>query len=409
MTLYEPDNTGFQKRRNLNIMHVQTGLERFIESPPSWISGKRIGLLCNPASIDTNFRHVRELINRKFPGRLQALYSPQHGFFAEKQDNMIESDDMTDPMLEIPVLSLYGKTRIPDKKMFYPIDVLIVDLQDVGTRVYTFIYTMSYCLEAAKKFGKKVLVLDRPNPVSGSITEGNCLTSECTSFVGRYPIPMRHGLTIGELSLLFNKEYGINCDLEVIPMKGWNRKMFFQDTGLAWIPPSPNLPSPLSAMVYTGQVLWEGTNVSEGRGTTQPFEIFGAPFINTKLLLSTLGGNRLPGATLRPVVFEPTSSKWKGSRCKGFQIHVTDPYKFKPYITTLRLLQAVIFHHKDRFHWKLPPYEYEFKRHPIDLIIGDKGIRRRIENFEEIDNIEKSWMDDLKGFMEISRKYHLYE
>jgi uncharacterized protein YbbC (DUF1343 family) len=390
-------------------MYVQTGLERFIESPPSWISGKRIGLLCNPASIDTNFRHVRELINRKFPGRLQALYSPQHGFFAEKQDNMIESDDMTDPMLEIPVLSLYGKTRIPDKKMFYPIDVLIVDLQDVGTRVYTFIYTMSYCLEAAKKFGKKVLVLDRPNPVSGSITEGNCLTSECTSFVGRYPIPMRHGLTIGELSLLFNKEYGINCDLEVIPMKGWNRKMFFQDTGLAWIPPSPNLPSPLSAMVYTGQVLWEGTNVSEGRGTTQPFEIFGAPFINTKLLLSTLGGNRLPGATLRPVVFEPISNKWKGSRCKGFQIHVTDPYKFKPYITTLRLLQAVIFHHKDRFHWKLPPYEYEFKRHPIDLIIGDKGIRRRIENFDDIDNIEKSWMDDLKGFMEISRKYHLYE
>jgi len=390
-------------------MHVQTGLERFIESPPSWISGKRIGLLCNPASIDTNFRHVRELINRKFPGQLQALYSPQHGFFAEKQDNMIESDDMTDPMLEIPVLSLYGKTRIPDKKMFYPIDVLIVDLQDVGTRVYTFIYTMSYCLEAAKKFGKKVLVLDRPNPVSGSITEGNCLTSECTSFVGRYPIPMRHGLTIGEISLLFNKEYGINCDLEVIPMKGWNRKMFFQDTGLAWIPPSPNLPSPLSAMVYTGQVLWEGTNVSEGRGTTQPFEIFGAPFINTKLLLSTLGGNRLPGATLRPVVFEPISNKWKGSRCKGFQIHVTDPYKFKPYITTLRLLQAVIFHHKDRFHWKLPPYEYEFKRHPIDLIIGDKGIRRSIENFDEINNIENSWMDDLKGFMEISRKFHLYE
>lgn len=390
-------------------MHVQTGLERFIESPPSWISGKRIGLLCNPASIDTNFRHVRELINRKFPGRLQALYSPQHGFFAEKQDNMIESDDMTDPMLEIPVLSLYGKTRIPDKKMFYPIDVLIVDLQDVGTRVYTFIYTMSYCLEAAKKFGKKVLVLDRPNPVSGSITEGNCLTSECISFVGRYPIPMRHGLTIGEISLLFNKEYGINCDLEVIPMKGWNRKMFFQDTGLAWIPPSPNLPSPLSAMVYTGQVLWEGTNVSEGRGTTQPFEIFGAPFINTKLLLSTLGGNRLPGATLRPVVFEPTSNKWKGSRCKGFQIHVTDPYEFKPYITTLRLLQAVIFHHKDRFHWKLPPYEYEFKRHPIDLIVGDKGIRRSIENFDEINNIENSWMDDLKGFMEISRKFHLYE
>jgi len=219
---------------------------------------------------------------------------------------------------------------------------------------------------------------------------------------------MRHGLTIGEIALLFNSEYSIGCDLEVILMKGWNREMFFRDTGLPWIPPSPNIPSPESAMVYTGQVLWEGTNVSEGRGTTRPFEIFGAPFINTKLLLSTLGGNRLPGATLRPVVFEPTSNKFKGTLCKGFQIHVTDPYKFKPYITTLRLLQAVIFNHIDQFRWKLPPYEYEFKKYPIDLIIGNKNIRQRIENLDNIDNIEKSWIDDLKEFIAISRKFHLY-
>jgi uncharacterized protein YbbC (DUF1343 family) len=390
-------------------MHVQTGLERFIESPPKWMSGKRIGLLCNPASVDRNFCHARELINRKLKGQLHALFSPQHGFFAEKQDNMIESEDMSDSILNIPVFSLYGKTRVPDKKMFDLIDVLIVDLQDVGTRVYTFIYTMSYCLEAAKEFGKKVLVLDRPNPISGSITEGNCLTSECTSFVGRYPIPMRHGLTIGELALLFNNEYGIGCDLEIIPMKGWNRKMFFQNTGLPWIPPSPNIPWPVSAMVYPGQVLWEGTNVSEGRGTTRPFEIFGAPFINTTLLLSSLGENRLPGATLRPVVFEPTSNKFKGSLCKGFQIHITNPYEFKPYITSFKLLQAVIFHHKDQFRWKDQPYEYEFKRDPIDLIIGNKKIRQRIEHLDNIDTIEKSWLDELKGFIEISRKFHLYE
>jgi uncharacterized protein YbbC (DUF1343 family) len=390
-------------------MHVQTGLERFIESPPKWMSGKRIGLLCNPASVDRNFCHARELINRKLEGQLHALFSPQHGFFAEKQDNMIESEDMSDSILNIPVFSLYGKTRVPDKKMFDLIDVLIVDLQDVGTRVYTFIYTMSYCLEAAKEFGKKVLVLDRPNPISGSITEGNCLTSECTSFVGRYPIPMRHGLTIGELALLFNNEYGIGCDLEIIPMKGWNRKMFFQNTGLPWIPPSPNIPWPVSAMVYPGQVLWEGTNVSEGRGTTRPFEIFGAPFINTTLLLSSLGENRLPGATLRPVVFEPTSNKFKGSLCKGFQIHITNPYEFKPYITSFKLLQAVIFHHKDQFRWKDQPYEYEFKRDPIDLIIGNKKIRQRIEHLDNIDTIEKSWLDELKGFIEISRKFHLYE
>jgi uncharacterized protein YbbC (DUF1343 family) len=390
-------------------MHVQTGLERFIESPPKWMSGKRIGLLCNPASVDRNFCHARELINRKFQTQLKVLFSPQHGLFAEKQDNMIESEDMSDPILKIPAFSLYGKTRVPDKKMFDHIDVLIIDLQDVGTRVYTFIYTMSHCFEAAKEFGKKVLVLDRPNPISGSITEGNCLTSECSSFVGRYPIPMRHGLTIGEIALLFNNEYNIGCDLEVIPMNGWNRKMFFNDTGLPWIPPSPNIPSPVSAMVYPGQVLWEGTNVSEGRGTTRPFEIFGAPFINTKRLLSHLGKNRLPGATLRPVVFEPTSNKFQGKICKGFQIHVTDPYEFKPYITTLKLLQAVIFHHKDQFRWKLPPYEYEFERHPIDLIIGNKKIRQRIEHLDKMDDIEKSWIDDLNGFIEISRKFHLYD
>ncbi|MFO7555115.1 MAG: DUF1343 domain-containing protein [Desulfobacterales bacterium] len=390
------------------MLRVQTGLENFLSSPPNWIVGNRIGLLCNPASVDRNFCHASELINRKFPDQLKALYSPQHGFFSEKQDNMIESDDLIDPVLNVPVFSLYGQTRVPDNRMLDPIDILIIDLQDVGTRVYTFIHTMSYCLEAAKKFGKKVIVLDRPNPINGCMIEGNLLVSECASFVGRYPIPMRHGLTIGELSLLFNSDYGIGCDLDVIPMSGWKRDMFFMDTGLPWIPPSPNMPSPVSAMVYPGQVLWEGTNISEGRGTTLPFEIFGAPFFNTKRLLSTLGGNRLPGATLRPVAFEPTFNKWSGSRCNGFQIHVTDPYEFKPYITTLKLLQAVIYHHNEMFQWKYPPYEYEFKRLPIDLIIGDKDIRQRIQNLDEISAIEKSWLKNLEAFAETSQRFHLY-
>jgi uncharacterized protein YbbC (DUF1343 family) len=390
------------------MFRIQTGLENFLDSPPPWILGNRIGLLCNPASVDRNFSHAGELIRRKFPDRLKALYSPQHGFFAEKQDNMIESNDMVHPSSKIPVFSLYGRTRIPEKTMLDPIDILIIDLQDVGTRVYTFIYTVSYCLEAAKKYGKKVVILDRPNPVTGCMTEGNLLTLECASFVGRYPIPMRHGLTIGELSLLINQDYHIGADLEVIPMQGWKRKMFFQDTGLPWISPSPNLPSPVSAMVYPGQVLWEGTNVSEGRGTTLPFEIFGAPFMNPELLLSTLDKNKLPGIILRPVVFEPTSNKWKGSACKGLQIHVTNPYEFMPYITTLRLLQAVISHHGDRFQWKRPPYEYEFERQPIDLIIGDQTIRRRIENLDDIDQIEKSWLEDLKTFTEASQRFYLY-
>lgn len=388
--------------------NVKTGLENFIESPPDLISSKRLGLLCNPSSVDRHFEHARELINLRFPDQLHALYSPQHGFFAEKQDNMIESDNMIDPVLKIPVFSLYGQTRIPDQNMLDAIDILIIDLQDAGTRVYTFIYTMSYCLEAAAKFGKKVCVLDRPNPISGTMVEGNCLSSEYFSFVGRYPIPMRHGLTIGELARLFNSEYGIDCDLEVIPMQGWKRSMYFQDTKLPWISPSPNLPTPAAAMVYPGQVLWEGTNISEGRGTTQPFELFGAPFIDINQIFAAFDGNKVPGAVLRPVAFEPTSNKWKNKLCYGFQIHIVDPYRFKPYATTLKLMQAVKFYHRDLFQWKQPPYEYEYDRLPIDLIIGDKEIRLRLEQFDEIDDIEKSWQNDLDAFIDTSRKYHLY-
>jgi uncharacterized protein YbbC (DUF1343 family) len=388
---------------------VQTGLEKIITQPPRSLSEDRIGLLCNPASINVNFHHARELIHHKFPGKLTALFSPQHGFFAEKQDNMIESDNAIDPILQIPVFSLYGKTRKPTKDMFDLIDTLVIDLQDAGTRVYTFIYTMSYCLEAAKKFGKKIIVLDRPNPVNGTIIEGNCLDKDFTSFVGLYPIPMRHGLTIGELAILFNNNFSIGCELEVITMEGWNRNMYFQDTGLPWIPPSPNLPTPVSAMVYPGQVLWEGTNISEGRGTTQPFELFGAPFLDTKKIISELELKDLPGALLRECVFEPTSNKWQNMPCNGFQIHITDPVTYKPYTTTLKLLRAIHIHHKDELEWKAPPYEYELKKQPIDLLIGDKNIRLRIEADDNIDDIEMSWQKDLDEYIEMTRQVHLYK
>ena len=305
---------------------VRTGLEVFLDNPPEWIAEARIGLLCNPASVDRTFRHSRLLIENRLPGRLNALYSPQHGFFAEKQDNMIESDHMTDPALKIPVFSLYGETRIPTAEMLDPIDVLLVDLQDVGTRVYTFIYTLSYCMEAAGRLGKRVVVLDRPNPVGGAAVEGNLLSPEAASFVGRYPIPMRHGLTIGELALLFNGHFGIGCDLTVIPMEGWRRAMTYRETGLPWVAPSPNLPTPESAMVYPGQVIWEGTHVSEGRGTTQPFELFGAPYFDTDRIFGASWETRIPQA---PYCGRAGSSrrrsKWAGRVCSGFQIHVTEP------------------------------------------------------------------------------------
>jgi uncharacterized protein YbbC (DUF1343 family) len=352
--------------------------------------------------------HARLRVHHRFPGKLTTLYSPQHGFFAEKQDNMIESGDMTDPVLQIPVYSLYGKTRIPTKEMFDPIDVLIVDLQDVGTRVYTFMYTLSFCLEAAKTFNKKVLVLDRPNPITGLAIEGNCLNPAYSSFVGRYPLPMRHGLTMGELARLFNEHFKIGCDLEVVPMKGWQRSMFYEQTGLPWIPPSPNLPRPVSTLVYPGQVLWEGTNVSEGRGTAQPFELFGAPYVDSQGILAAIDTESIPGIILRPVAFEPTANKWQAQLCQGFQIHITDPHAYRPYETSLRLLQVVIRHHQKDFAWKQPPYEYETRRLPIDLIIGDGKIRRRLEKIEPIETIAMSWQTQLDEFSEISRAYHLY-
>ncbi|MFH1102701.1 MAG: DUF1343 domain-containing protein [Pseudomonadota bacterium] len=387
---------------------VETGLERLIGSPPDWMAKKRIGLLCNPASVDRWFNHSRKLIAEAFPGQVIQLYSPQHGFFSEKQDNMLESEDMLDPLLQIPVYSLYGKTRVPDKNTMDRIDLLIVDLQDAGCRVYTFIYTMSYCMEVARELGKKVLVLDRPNPIGGVSVEGNCLNPAFSSFVGRYPIPMRHGLTIGEIALLFNHHFSIGCDLSVLPMKGWKRRMYFADTGLPWVLPSPNLPSPISAMVYPGQVIWEGTNASEGRGTALPFEVFGAPYIDPDEILSALGGNSFSGMVLRPLAFEPTSNKWKGVCCRGFQIHVTDPDLFSPYEASLKIMQAVMLNCGDRFEWKNPPYEYEFEKLPIDLILGDPQIRQSIEKAEPIEDIAESWRKDTEDFRRISRSIYLY-
>ncbi len=387
---------------------ISLGIDQLTASAPDYLGAKRIGLLCNAASVDGTLTHARQRLHAFFGDRLVSLFSPQHGLFAEKQDNMIESDHRRDPLLNIPVHSLYSRTRMPTQEMFEPIDVLLVDLQDVGTRVYTFVYTLSYCMEAARQYGKKIVVLDRPNPIGGLLTEGNCLQAPWCSFVGRYPIPMRHGMTIGELALMFNHRFGIGCDLEVIPLQGWRRGMYFDQTGLPWVAPSPNLPTPTSALVYPGQVIWEGTNVSEGRGTTQPFELFGAPFIDPQKILHTLGHQLPEGAILRPVEFEPTSNKWQGHTCRGFQIHVTDPDRFRPYRTTLSLLQAVIACHKEDFQWKQTPYEYEFERLAIDLILGDQQIRTRLSAMEPIDHLEYAWQKELAAYDDMRKAYFLY-
>ena len=392
---------------------IQTGLENLLANPPARLENKRIGLLCNPASVDGCLRHAGILAKERFGKQLTALFSPQHGLYAEKQDNMIESDDFTDPMLGIPVFSLYGKTRRPTREMIEAIDVLIVDLQDAGTRVYTFFTTLSYCLEEAASHGKPVFILDRPNPAGGDKVEGNCLQPAFTSFVGRYPIPMRHGLSIGEYALWINDRYGIGCELEVIAMNGWRRSMRFRETGLFWVPPSPNLPTPESALVYPGQVIWEGTNVSEGRGTTQPFELFGAPYFDIDGILNVMGGSRQEGCFLRPAVFEPVAHKWQGRACRGFQIHVTDGRIVTPWELSMKLLAAILKHHGPEaggeFGWKQPPYEYEFERLPIDLILGDDTIRKQLEGGGSIGWMISRWREESRNFEESTRPYRLYE
>ena len=390
-------------------MTVITGIERVCRSAHASLVGKRIGLLANQASTGRDFVHGRDLLRAAYPDQLTCLFSPQHGFFSEKQDNMIESDHGVDSVTGLPVYSLYGETRKPYPSMFAVIDVLLVDLIDVGTRVYTFIWTVVHCLEVAAATGVKVVILDRPNPIGGHLVEGNILRADCASFVGRCAIPMRHGLTLGELALLSNRELGINADLEVVPAMGWQREVFFPATGQPWVFPSPNMPSFIAALVYPGQVIWEGTNISEARGTTLPFELFGAPFLDHREVLAALRATDLPGCILRPLRFEPTSGKWMGQVCTGFQIHVTDPQAFRPYRTSLALLQAIRRLYPGQFAYKPPPYEYEFERLPMDLIIGDRAVREALENGVPIDTLEQGWQGELDEYRERRRAVLLYD
>jgi uncharacterized protein YbbC (DUF1343 family) len=387
---------------------VKLGIERLLETPPGWLKEKRIGLLVNQASVDSRLRHTADLLVDYCADHVTALFGPQHGIQGEKQDNMVESEDFIHPRFNIPVFSLYGATRFPTREMLEEIDILIIDLPDVGTRVYTFISTMAYCLQAAKQHGKKVVVLDRPNPIGGENVEGNLLKEECRSFVGVYPLPMRHGLTMGELALLFNRHHRIGCELDVIPMEGWKRSMMFDDTGLFWCPPSPNMPTLETAMVYPGQIILEGTNLSEGRGTTRPFELFGAPFIDPHRLKKRVDSRKLSGVAFRDLFFQPTFHKWHNEVCGGLQIHVTDPGAYKPYITTLSVIQDVIALYPDHFAWRLPPYEYEKEKIPVDMITGDKSVREGIERQQEIADLEKSWQEELRNFKEMTQPFLLY-
>lgn len=387
---------------------VKTGLEIFTSSSLQSLKKANFGLLANQASIGPDYEHAITLIDRAFPGRLKTIFGPQHGFAGEKQDNMIESDHDVEKSGRRRIFSLYGETRRPDQEMLEGLDVLLVDLVDIGSRIYTFAQTMAYCLEEAAAAGIKVIVLDRPNPIGGREVEGNILKPDCRSFVGLFPTPMRHGLTMGELALFMADNSEVKPDVEVIKAEGWTRDMYFQDTGLPWVMPSPNMPDPVTAWIYPGQVLWEGTNISEARGTTKPFHLFGAPFIDPRLFKSEIEKLDLPGAHFRVAYFEPTFHKFAGQVCGGLEIHPVNRKEYKPYLTSLSFLEILLKNYPDEFQWKNPPYEYEYERMPIDLILGDRTIREELEKGRPMDGIAEKWKDELGKFTMEREKYLLY-
>lgn len=385
---------------------VETGLERLMDERPSWMHGRRLGLLCNQASVNSSFIHARTCIAETFPGQLKAIFSPQHGLYAEKQDNMKESPHIIDTELNIPVFSLYGESRRPLKDQLDLIDLLLIDLQDVGCRVYTYIWTMLLSMKACSDHGVEVAVLDRPNPISGATVEGNIMEKALYSFVGLAPIPIRHGMTIAELALMFSKTD--NGCLHLLPMKGWNRKQYYEETGLPWVFPSPNMPGISTATVYPGQVLLEGTNISEGRGTTLPFELFGAPWLDSEEIIRRMESSGLHGFVLRRQDFEPMFNKYAGEHCAGIQIHVIDRNIFKPYLFTLVMLSSVMDTHPDKFSWTPPPYEYEFQRLPFELITGSGKIRETVEKCGTLDDFYMIFSDHEIQFMEERKEYLLY-
>ncbi len=353
-------------------MPVELPLDHLHELWPKEFRGARIGALLHPASVSAKLEHASRILERHNGDlfRLAAFFGPQHGFLGQTQDNMVEWKSYRHPRLHIPVHSLYGEHREPTAEMLEGLDVLLVDLQDIGARYYTFIWTLYLCVRACEKAGVAVVVLDRPNPITGVITEGPILDPDYKSFVGLHPISVRHGKTIGELAQQFRDEAFPNCRLSVLPMRNWARAMWFDETGLPWVMPSPNMPALDTATVYPGMCLLEGTNISEGRGTTRPFEIFGAPFIETERLCRELNDLKLPGVFFREDYFQPTFHKFAGKLCGGAQLHILDREKFQPFLTGVEIIKCIHKNYPEQFQWKQPPYEYEWKNLPIEVLIG---------------------------------------
>ena len=384
------------------------GIEKLCASRLDLLRGARVGLLCNQASVDHDLRHTADLLWSHREINLKALFGPQHGIRGDVQDNMIETPHVTDAETGLPVYSLYSETREPTEEMLEEVDVLVCDLQDVGCRIYTFVYSIANCMRAAARLGKKVIVCDRPNPIGGVEVEGNVLEPEFASFVGQFPIPTRHGMTAAELAGMFRGVWGLDCELELLTLEGWGRELWFEETGAPWVMPSPNIPTPDSTAVFPGTVHLEGTQISEGRGTTRPFELVGAPYVEAARFARELEGLGLPGVRFRAANFQPTFQKHAGRTCGGVQIHVRERKVFEPVLTGVALVKAFFDLYRDEFLWKEPPYEYVYDQNPFDVIAGTDRLRKSLERGDSLEEIKASWEGGLKAFKEMREKYLLY-
>lgn len=369
-----------------------TGLDALIRDGFNPLRGRRIALLCNQASIASDLRHSLDaFLEARDAGYLDiaAVFGPQHGLWGHTQDNMIEWEGGRDPRTGLPVHSLYGERRKPSPESLRDVETFVVDIPDVGARSYTFIWTMALCLEACAEAGIPVSVLDRPNPLGGVRVEGPVLEPEFASFIGLRPLPMRHGMTVGEVARWLQREYHPSLALDVVEMDGWDRSLYGDETGLPWAAPSPNMPSVETAAVFPGMCLLEGTNLSEGRGTTRPFETFGAPWLDAWDLAAALNALDLPGARFRPLPFEPTFDKHAGRLCGGAFLHVLDRDAFEPVLTGIAVLQTVRRLHPDAFAWRPPPFEYEAEKMPIDILAGTDRVRMAVEEDWPLEEIRE--------------------
>ena len=385
---------------------VRSGLERLLDRPEP-VRGLRIGLVCNASTITPDLAHGSVALAARRGVRLAALFGPEHGIAADAQD-LVEVGDSRDRATGLPVYSLYGEKRVPTADMLSGVDAMVFDVQDVGSRYYTFIYTLLHVMEACAKEKKRVVVLDRPNPIGGDLVDGNLLDPAYRSFVGLHPLAVRHGMTLGELALMFRDERALGVDLQVVAMKGWRRGMAYEDTGLPWVLPSPNMPTVDTAFVYPGGCLVEGTNLSEGRGTTRPFELVGAPWLEGAALARDLDRERIPGVGFRATAFTPTFHKHAGVLCHGVQLHVSDRRRFPAFLAYLLLIFHARRQAPERFAWRDPPYEYERVKLPIDILCGTDRIRTAIEAGISPKRLATGWAKESAAFRRRRARHLLY-